>query len=265
MTASAEARPGFAAGFLPTFRRALSSAFRGRKTLVLVAVLSLPPLLVLAAADRSPERRGQILGAILLFLYLQFLAPVAGLLFGTGILLDELGSGNLPYLFTRPAPRSSILLGKYAAALVAATLGVGVSLAATLALSSGALLPDGFAGRAVLAVMLAIPAYLAAFAFLSSLTRWALVGGFLYAFGLEGVLGLIPGMIRKVTLLYYSRSILGEWAARRMTMEVVFGEDGPATTTMSVTVLLAVAAVGLALLLLVVRRKEFVPRNAGRG
>ena len=148
---------------------------------------------------------------------------------------------------------------------VAAVTGVGLSLLATLALSAGATVPDGFAARAVLAVMLAIPAYLAVFAFLSSLTKWALVGGFLYAFGLEGILGLVPGMIRKATLLFYSRSLLGEWAARKMTVEVIFGDEGPATAVRSVSVLLAVAVIGLLLLVLVVRRKEFVPRNPGRG
>ena len=58
-------------------------------------------------------------------------------------------------------------------------------------------------------VLLAFPAYVAAFTLLSLFTRWALLGGLLYAFGLEGFISVIPGMVKKATLLYYSRSLVG--------------------------------------------------------
>jgi ABC-2 type transport system permease protein len=256
--------PGFLSGFVPTLRRSLATTLPGKKALILMVVLVIPPLLWLPVMDESPEHRGEVLMAVLLFLYLQFLAPVSGLLFGTGIILDEAGSGNLPFLFTRPAPRSSIVLGKFVAALLVGTAALTVSLAATLALSSGAEVREGLAGRAFLAVLLAFPAYLAAFAFLGALTRWALLGGFLYAFGLEGFLGFIPGMVRQTTLLHYSRSLLGEWEARKVTMELLTRGTGPAETGTAVTVLLGVTVAFVLLTLFVTSKRQFAARNPGR-
>ena len=256
--------PGFLRGLAPTFRRSLATVLPGKKAVVLFVVLAVPPLLVLPALEDEPLRRGEILMSLLLFLYLQFLVPVCGLFFGTGILLDEKSAGTLPFLFTRPTPRASLVVGKYLAALLAGAVVLGVSLSMTLVLSAGAQVEPGLAGRAFAAIMLSYPAYLAGFAFLGALTRWALLGGFLYAFGLEGFLGFIPGMVREATLLHYSRSLLGEWEARKITMELFTRGSEPVTTGKAVAVLLAVAAVYLVLTLVLVAIKQFADRNPGR-
>ena len=250
-------RPGFRSAFVPTFGRALRSAVPGRKAFVLVAVLLLPPLLTLPVIHREPEVRGQALVAILLFLYLQFLAPVVGLIFGTSVLQDEAGAGNLPFLLTRPGRRSGILLGKVAAALLVGSAALSASLGAALLLSSGADAPAGIGLRAFTAVLAAFPAYLALFALLSTFTRWAVLGGFLYAFGLEGFLGFVPGMVRKTTVLYYSRSLLGEWEIEDLTIGLALGRAGGADTSTSILVLVGVAAVSVSIACAVMARKSF--------
>ena len=258
-------RPGFASAFVPTFGRAIRNAIPGRKAFVLIVVLLLPPLLTLPVLDREPDVRGQALVTILLFLFLQFLAPVVGLLFGTGVLLDESSGGTLPFLLTRPGRRSGILLGKVAAALVVGSAALSASLGATLLLSSGSDAPEGIGLRAFTAVLVAFPAYLALFALLSTFTRWAILGGFLYAFGLEGFLGFVPGMVRKTTVLYYSRSLLGEWEIKDLTMGLALGKAGGAGTATSILVLVGVAVVALSIACAVTARKGFAGRNPGRG
>lgn len=256
--------PGFLAGIGPTFRRSLATVLPGRRAAILLLVMAVPPLLTLPAHGDDPRQRGEILMSLLLFLYLQFLVPVTGLLFGTGIVLDEKSNGTLPFLFTRPTPRSSLVAGKFLAALLAGAVVLGVSVSATLLLSAGARVEPGLAGRAYVAILLAYPGYLAAFAFLGALTRWALLGGFLYAFGLEGFLGFIPGMVREATLLHYSRSLLGEWQAREITMELLTRGSEPVTRAQAVAVLLSVTAVFFVLTVVLVRVKQFVDRNPGR-
>jgi ABC-type transport system involved in multi-copper enzyme maturation permease subunit len=252
-------RPGFSAGFLATFARALRSSLGWKRALILLAVLAVPPALAIPARLFSPSPH-EALNVMTLFLHLQFLAPVTGLLFGIGILADEVGGGTLPYLFTRPVPRSSILLGKFAAAVLLGWVAVSISLGLMLAVF-GEVVPVGFTARAMAATLLVMPAYLAAFALLSALTRWGLLVGFLYAFGLEGFLSLIPGMVKEVTLLYYSRSLLGKWSEQREFLMMVFGEERiGAEPLTSVVVLGAVAVVALVGTLLVIRRREFVAR-----
>ena len=257
-------RPGFRRAVVPCFTRALSTFLSSKRAVVLVILLALPPLLSLPISMRSAEVRSEALVAVLVFLYLQFLIPIAGLLFGTGIVLDEMSSGALPYLFTRPAPRSALLVGKYAAALVIGSIGLAASLAAFFALTNAAPPGEAFVRRAFAAVLLAYPAYLALFAFLGSFTRWAILGGFFYAFGIEGFLGVIPGMIRRATLLYYARSLLGEWNAEKFKVDFVFGPDGPASRATSLAVLGGVLVAGLVLGAVTLARREFSPRTAGR-
>ncbi len=260
MTASSPApRPGFLSGFAPSFTRGLATAITVKKGLILVVVLAVPALLVLAARlHGGPRALGHALPAVVLVVYLQFLVPIAGLLFGTGVILDDAGAGNLPYLFTRPVPRSAVVLGKSLAALLAAALCLVLSLAVTLLVARGARVGTGFPGRAMTAVLLALPAYLAAFTFLSVFTRWALVAGFFYAFGLEFFLGMIPGMIRKSTLIYYARSLLGEVSGSRGMLRAFFGREGPASPALAAGVLLGTALLGILLTCLLVAGKEFV-------
>jgi ABC-2 type transport system permease protein len=251
-------------GLLPTFRRALGTFPRGWRMLVVGVLLSLPPLLALTILDAHPARRADFLMVMLIYFYLLFLAPLAGLLFGTGIVLDEANAGTLSYLLTRPARRRNLILGKLLAALLLGWAGLGVSLGATLVLSEGASASPGLGTRAVLSVLLAFPAYLCLSLFLSCLTRWAPLVGFGYAFGLEGILGEVPGMIRKITMLFYSRSLLGTWETRHVNPDDVLGPEGGASYGTSITVLLAVAAAFLLLALFTFARRQFVPRLGGR-
>jgi len=257
-------RPGFGAGLRPTFARALANALPGRKALILLLVLAVPPVLMALSGMETERHQRSGFFFIVFFLYLQFLVPLCALLFGTEILLAEFSGGNLPYLFTRPVPRGSIVLGKYAAYLIAGSTALGASLWATLLVYGGAPLPEAVPGRALLAVLAAYPAYLAAFAFLSAFTKWSLMAGFLYAFGVEFFLGIIPGMVRKGTMLYYSRSLLGEWEETPRTLRNFFGLDGPAGIAGSVVTLTVIAVVALILSLWIIRRKQFVERNPGR-
>ncbi|MHC4473643.1 MAG: ABC transporter permease [Planctomycetota bacterium] len=253
-------RPGMRSGFVPTFLRALRTGLPPKRALILLVVLALPPLILLLVHQKG-EDVGEAMQVLVSFLYLQFLVPLVGLLFGTGILLDEVGGGTLPYLFTRPVPRLSIILGKYAASLLLGTMSLLLSLGALFAVAGSAEVAEGFHGRVVASCLIAFPAYLAAFTFLSVFTRWALLGGFLYAFGVEGGLSLIPGMVRKLTLLYYSRSLFGDWKSDAVPARILFGREPPASTEAAIEVLVIVAVVALVLTWWGVRKKEFVQRT----
>jgi ABC-2 type transport system permease protein len=250
-------RPGFASGFVPTFARALRPHAARQAVLLLALVLALPAVLALLLPKNQAAQF-----ALVAALDLQFLVPITALLFGTGVLVDEASGGNLPYLFTRPVPRSSVLLGKLAAGTLLGAVGLAISLTLTLLLLREVEMPAGFHGRAYVALLLALPAYLAVFTMLSMLTKWGLLIGFLYAFGVEGVLGLIPGMVKKVTLLNYSRAILepDKWDALPPKIRLI--GVGHATTGTALTVLIAVTVVAVALTLLLASKKEFVARTA---
>ena len=259
-------RPGFLAGFRPTFGRALRSALPGRKLLILVVFLLGPPALMVASGIVAPHKGVSPYFFIVFFLYLQFLVPLCALLFGTEILLAESSGGTLPFLFTRPAPRSSIVLGKYVAYLIVGSAALTLSVLTTLMVYKGSPpLPEGITGRTLLAILAAYPAYLGAFAFLSAFTRWSLMAGFLYAFGVEFFLGIIPGMVRKGTVLYYSRSLFGEWGRDTpRTLKFFFAGDGPGSVSGSLLTLGSIAVICLVLSTVIIGRRQFIERNPGR-
>src|SRR5204862_3217696 len=63
-----------------------------------------------------------IFGMIIWLLYIRFILPILGVFFGTALIADEVDDKTITYLFTRPIPRSAVLLGKYLAYLAATVL-----------------------------------------------------------------------------------------------------------------------------------------------
>src|SRR5580704_5544383 len=54
-----------------------------------------------------------LFGVMIWLLYIRFIVPVLGVFYGTSLIADEVEDRTITYLFVRPVPRSSVLLGKY--------------------------------------------------------------------------------------------------------------------------------------------------------
>src|SRR5215831_10354417 len=63
-----------------------------------------------------------IFGLLLWFLFLRFIVPILGIFYGTSLIADEVEDKTITYLFTRPIPRSAVLLGKFLAYLACTIL-----------------------------------------------------------------------------------------------------------------------------------------------
>src|SRR5438094_3420264 len=63
-----------------------------------------------------------IFGMMIWLLYIRFIVPVLGVFYGTSLIADEVDDKTVTYLFTRPIPRASVMLGKYLAYLVCTVL-----------------------------------------------------------------------------------------------------------------------------------------------
>src|SRR2546422_9450516 len=63
-----------------------------------------------------------IFGMMIWLLYIRFIVPVLGVFYGPSLIADEVDDKTITYLFTRPIPRSAVLLGKYFAYLVCTVL-----------------------------------------------------------------------------------------------------------------------------------------------
>src|SRR4026208_2462832 len=66
--------------------------------------------------------RPALFGMMIWLLYIRFIVPVLGVFYGTALIADEVDDKTITYLFTRPIPRSAVLIGKYLAYLVCTVL-----------------------------------------------------------------------------------------------------------------------------------------------
>src|SRR6185436_5945819 len=121
--------------------------------------------------------------------YVRFLVPLAALFYATALIADEVEGRTLTYLLTRPIPRASILLGKFAAYLVTGLALAWPALLGTFFLlvtargDLSASVPDLFRDAGVVALTLL--SYGALFALMGVFLRRPLVPGLLFIFAWE--------------------------------------------------------------------------------
>jgi len=205
------------------FDLSLGEMLWSRRTIFMAVVLGAPILIALVTRVidiwwRAPftvngERVGgaTLFGMLIWWVYLRFVVPALGVFYGTALIADEVEDKTITYLFTRPVPRSSILVGKYLAYLVCTTLVVLPSVMivffllvplAEIGPSFGMLVTD----LGLLALGLAV--YGALFALVGALLRRPLIAGLVFAFGWEQIAMLMPGYVRRFTAVYYLQGLV---------------------------------------------------------
>jgi ABC-2 type transport system permease protein len=256
------------------FELSLGEMLWSRRTIFLAIVVGCPVLV--AAVIRIVDTAGivpfkingtrldysAIFGGMIWLLFLRFIVPVLGVFYGTSLIADEIEDKTITYLFTRPVRRSAVLVGKYIAYLVCTTLVVlpGVMLAYFLivpfnqvASSFTMLLTD----LGLLALGLA--AYGGLFALVGTVLKRPLVAGLVFAFGWEQFALIMPGYVRRFTLMYYIQSLVPHAMPAEGVQSLLqaFFSDTPSTLTALVSLAVAIAA-SLALAGRVVERREYV-------
>ena len=154
-----------------------------------------------------------IFGMMIWLLYIRFIVPVLGVFYGTSLIADEVDDKTITYLFTRPIPRSAVLLGKYLAYLVCTTLLVLPSVMILFFLivpieggSVAAAFPSLLVDFGMLVTGLA--AYGAVFALVGTRIKRPLIVGLVFAFGWEPAVLLFPGYLKRLTVAYYMQALV---------------------------------------------------------
>jgi ABC-2 type transport system permease protein len=154
-----------------------------------------------------------VFGMMVWLLFIRFIVPVLGVFYGTSLIADEVDDKTITYLFTRPIPRSAVLLGKFLAYLACTVLLVLPSVMLVFFLivptgggSIGAAFPSLLADLGMLAVGLA--SYGAVFALVGTRLKRPLVVGLVFAFGWEPAVLLFPGYLKRLTVAYYLQALV---------------------------------------------------------
>jgi ABC-2 type transport system permease protein len=218
--APARLRSGFDPRALEAlFWLALRQHVRGRRLALLAFLFALPAALAVLVRFAAPfPPTADHLETTLIFLLIPHgLAPLAALLYASGMIQDEVEEQTLTYLLIRPLPRWAIYVVKLAATvLVTAALVAVFTFVTYAAVYAGR---DGFwggnvpgrAARAAGLLALAEVGYCALFGCLSLFARRSLVAGIAYIVLLEGVIANIDFVVRRGTVMYYFRVLAERW------------------------------------------------------
>lgn len=148
---------------------------------------------------------------VLFSLFLSFLLPIWSLAFATESLGGEREARSLVWLFTRPLPRWSIYLAKFVGTLpwiLAFNLG-GFALICLAAGESGRQAFRLF-WPGIIASSLA---FAALFHFFGATFRRPTVVALVYSFFLETILGDMPGLMKRISITFYTRCLMFDAAS----------------------------------------------------
>ena len=252
--------------FISVFSVFFSLGRKARRTRFFI-LLSLLPVAValiikcnqILARSRSFDNLDLFSNIIMIF-YLQLIILILALFYGTSVCSEEVEGKTLPYLLTRPVPKSAVVLGKYAAYTVI-VIGM-VSLG--LVLSFVVLNFDNFLDRSIFlplfrywgVLILGIIAYAAFFTFFGSFLRRSIFFGLLFSFGWENVIQYFPGSTQRFAIVHYLKSFLPYASSGRFSFLTFRLEPTPPGIALLALFLIVAGFLGLACLLF--SRKEYI-------
>jgi len=274
-------RPAHVMPSLPTaslriFDLSLGEMLWSRRTVFLALVVGGPVLIaivlraldlfgLLRVTDGSLRVTGPSIFALMIsYIFLRFITPILGIFYGTALMADEVEDKTLTYLFSRPIPRSAVLIGKYLAYLAATTLIILPSVVLVYFLvvpigggSIATAFPTLLRDLALLALGLSV--YGALFAAVGAWLKRPVLFGIFFAFGWENFAMVLPGYIRRFTVVYYTQSLIPHAMPADGVVSILqslFKDTVPAWQ--AALTLAAILVVALALATRAVERREYV-------
>ena len=275
-TAASAARPSstFLNGVARVFELSLGEMLWSKRTIFMAVILGAPVLLavVIRVVDASGAAmlrvNGERVGGTTMFamifwwLYVRFSVPVLGVFYGTALIADEVEDKTITYLFTRPVPRGAVLMGKYLSYLVCTSLVVLPSVMLVFFLTVpfrevGATFVVLVTDLGLLALGLAV--YGGVFALAGAVMKRPLVAGLVFVVGWEQFAMLMPGYLRRLTVVFYLQGLVPHAIPSDSVISLLASaiQDRPSATT-CVFWLLAILVVSLALARRAVERREYV-------
>jgi ABC-type transport system involved in multi-copper enzyme maturation permease subunit len=261
MTSDARRVPGLFSSAVRVFDLSLGQMLWSRRSVFLGVLLGGPVLLAVALRmvsmldssgfhiNGEQAAGASIFGMMIWLLYIRFIVPVLGVFYGTSLIADEVDDKTITYLFTRPVPRSAVLLGKYLAYLVCTVLLVLPSVMLVFFLivpTGGSVIAEAFPALLSDLAMLAIgvASYGAVFALVGTRLKRPLIVGLVFVFGWEPTVLLFPGYLKRATVAYYLQGLVTHQMPQDSAVSMLFQvfRDVPSVLTSLISLAVIIAA-----------------------
>lgn len=241
-------------------KHALREAFTGRRRLGLI-LLALAPAALALGLRRWSEATAQAESTFVIFVVgVGLVVPLMALWIGVATLREELVSGTIVHLVTRPVGRAQLLLTRLVGAALATWLIAGIGL--TLVFPAIGHLEVEMLWTTWLVTGLAALAYTSLFALMGALVDRAVLAGLAYLVGWESVVASTALPFRYATVAYWVRSIVE--AQGLVSGGLLAGEIAePASMGASILALLGIGLLAGLVGALWFRRREFAGAEPG--
>ena len=186
-----------------TFRRLLAPG----QWLPILGMLAL--LALVSASAVGTGDRGKFFAWTADF-YIAFLVPILAFLSGAGAMRDDLKSGTVDYVFTRPVRRPAFIVFRYLSQVACAQIVYLLALGVLLGVGVYKQIPDLLAPLPllVLAQFLMVSAFVALGFLCGLLTSRYLIVGIAYGGIIEGGVGNIPTQLSRFSMTHHAREIM---------------------------------------------------------
>jgi ABC-type transport system involved in multi-copper enzyme maturation permease subunit len=253
-------------GSLILFQTHLVFALRSKRFLMCV-LLAIIPIAFAFTLTRfvGPNEKFPV-AFVVWMLVGQVVCPLTALIFASALVSEEVEDRTITYLFSRPIPRASLLVGRWLASMVVTGTLLAISTCATQYL-----MMTHFTGAHAVgpwlevslpmlaAVLLGAAVYSAAFAAIGAVLKYPMILGLLYI----GVIDLLlvnfplPGNIQRLAVQFHLRSLIRGFGVEAWAHENVFETNELIARADALGVLGTILVLALVLGALVVSRKQY--------
>ena len=202
-------KPNALHAFGGIWRLSVRRFFSLNRWLVFAGMLALLVLFSIGVAPNREQAAREFLPWVVRF-YVCFLVPVLAFLAAAGVVRDDLQSGSVDYLFTRPVRRPTFIFLRYLAQVGCAQIEFLLSLLVLVGIGMFREVPGMQAAipRLLLAQVLVVGAF-SAFGFLCAmLTSRYVVIGLVYGAVIEVGLGNVPTQLSRLSMIRQTIGIL---------------------------------------------------------
>ncbi len=255
---------------LVIFKITYNQTLRSKKTIFILIVAFLPVILTgyyRISLNMVFLNANQVLNRMASF-FLLFLSPFVALFYGTSLVADEVENKTITYLLTRPIQKYIITLGKFFAYVVIALfIQLPPIMITYVMLINDSRMPLDSSevlyllAKQVWVQVLSIIVYGSIFNFFGTRFKHPIISGLLFAFGWEKIVLIVPGMVRKFSVVHYIISIFPSAMDidKRLVMMGMpqMLEVNLSSSVFSIIILFAVAIIFLGLSIYTIHNKEF--------
>ncbi len=246
-----------AAACLHLFFLSLRRQFFSRHTLISAALTIVASLIVVGwgmeGATKSVRRFTE---EIVVLVHSAFLMPIFAICYGTSGVGSEREDRSLVYLLITPLPRALVYISKFLAAALLVLAWTGLSLCVMCRIAR----PWGDEALRLFwpSLLLGGLAYASLFHTLGAAFRRGTIISLAYAFFLEGLLGSMPGIVKRVALSFYVSCMIYDAGADhgvgpKVAPEMFLPVRSSTATAVLVAITIGLAAIGL----IVFARREY--------